>query len=567
MRSSALSQFLQRKKPFIIVGFFVFIGIFSFISIHALTKAQAQTTQNYPVTSYTTPNVNPDVPQDQHTYVQSVFLEVMAATMCQLAGIDMINPQQGCLGVNLTTHKLSYASPDESQPKVGGLLGFSAQMIGGLYDMPIHSSHFVGYLAQNFGITKSAYAQTGSGFDQLNAILQIWLIFRNLAYLLFTLLFLLVGIAIMLRFKIDPRTTMSIQNQLPKIISGLLFITFSYAISGFVIDAMWALTYLSVNIVGQVNVTKNGVTQPAIKVGDATKDLYLGPVGYANQIYNGGVIGLSGQVGGTVGDVAAVMLSPFSDKADKGCTEGQNLKILGIIDTPIPLDLPSCFRGMVYWGLKIVVGFVASFIIVLALLVALFRIWWALIRSYAYILMYTTIAPIYILAGILPGSTLGFIPWLRGLLANTLVYPTTVLFLLAARVFSESMSDKGYFIPPLTGNPAATGGFGYLAAFSIIMITPELINLLRDTLKSPANKYIAPSITAGAGRGGKIAGAGFSPLSHKLWKINPNTGEGIGTINTALKDRGDEWVNPTKGYGRIKRTLGKGMLFLGGTGH
>ena len=60
--------------------------------------------------------------------------------------------------------------------------------------------------------------------------------FRNFAYVLITLLFIIMGLMIMFRVKIDPRTVVSFQSALPKIIMALILVTFSYAIVGLLID-------------------------------------------------------------------------------------------------------------------------------------------------------------------------------------------------------------------------------------------------------------------------------------------------------------------------------------------
>ena len=86
--------------------------------------------------------------------------------------------------------------------------------------------------------------ETGTGFDGLKPLLPLWTVFRNIVYILFVLVFVIIGVAIMLRLKIDPRTVMTIQNQIPKLIIGILLVTFSFSIAGFLIDIMYTSIYL-----------------------------------------------------------------------------------------------------------------------------------------------------------------------------------------------------------------------------------------------------------------------------------------------------------------------------------
>ena len=75
----------------------------------------------------------------------------------------------------------------------------------------------------------------------------------------------------MLRIKIDPRTVMTIQNQIPRVIICIILITFSYAFAGAMIDVMWAVTYMGVNKITQtVNPQLagcNGIDGQSLKIG------------------------------------------------------------------------------------------------------------------------------------------------------------------------------------------------------------------------------------------------------------------------------------------------------------
>src|SRR3990167_2992796 len=250
-----ISAFVRRSFSEVgpqIILFFLFSIFYSLFSIQSVSAQSInQTAQN----SYTAPNTNPNVPNNLHTYSQNVLIEVMSAVSCQLAGVDPTSPSQKCLGVDNNTGKIGYVENG------GGAIGFMGNMITMLYTPPAHTGDYIKNLAQNFGITKHAYASwsrgwgrippsspqqniAGTGFQGLSPLLKIWETFRDFAYLVFVLVFIIVGIAIMLRVKIDPRTVMTIQNQIPKLIIGILLVTFSFAIAGFLIDVMWIAIYL-----------------------------------------------------------------------------------------------------------------------------------------------------------------------------------------------------------------------------------------------------------------------------------------------------------------------------------
>jgi len=186
---------------------------------------------------YLAPNTNPDVPRNLHTYTQNVMIEVLSSLLCQVAGVDPINPTQSCLGVDIKTKKIGYVQGG------GGALGVMSQGIAILYTPALHTGDYIRYLGQSFGIAKPAHAQ-GVGFDALSPIIPLWTTFRNVSYLFFILIFIVIGVGIMLRSRIDPRTVMTIQNQIPKIIISLILITFSFAIAGFLIDLMYITIYI-----------------------------------------------------------------------------------------------------------------------------------------------------------------------------------------------------------------------------------------------------------------------------------------------------------------------------------
>lgn len=520
----------------IITFFLIISAIVAFLVSTA--QADAQTVTNVTASTFNTSE------QNQHARVQTLLYDGLSAISCIITGIDPID-SRGCVGFDASTNTYGYA-PESSANAPGGVMGLMTNSLTGLYTMPIYTDSYVNHLADNFGIAPNAYAQE-QGFNQLDGTLQVWTIFRNLAYLFYILIFIIVGIGVMLRIKIDPRTVMSIQNQIPKMIVGLILITFSYAIAGVLVDLMWTTTYVTIRLAGQVkgqaNVPDGAPTDTAdvsvnvINVEKTTQDLVVSPLGFTQSLMSDvtgapcipsavantvtpviapatipfltdwtdwtstkcptGIVGLAGSVSGTVGGVIADLFSPFSEAKRDACVSWRGV------------DLKACARGVWFETVKFLSQIAAFVVIAFALLIALFRVWWMLLKSFAYIVIYTAISPIYILAGLIPGSQTNFTSWIRGMLANLFVFPATLAFFLGAKIFLRTYTESSSFAPPLTGNPNDAGGFGYIVAFAIIMVTPELINLLRDALKSPPNKYIAPAITGGvrAGAAPVVGGA------------------------------------------------------------
>ena len=155
----------------------------------------------------------------------------------------------------------------------GGAIGMMNKLVTNLYSTPPASS--VEYLAdvgRNLGLlAQPVYAQ-GLGWTAFSPVLGLWKKFRNIAYLGFVIIFVVIGFMIMFRAKIDPQTVISIQNALPRIVITLLLVTFSYAIAGFIIDLMELFT----RIIGNILVDKDllGLGNPT----ETLRDLFSSSV-------------------------------------------------------------------------------------------------------------------------------------------------------------------------------------------------------------------------------------------------------------------------------------------------
>ncbi len=281
-----------RCLSFLLIFFFL-LPIFTSV-IHAQTPAPASN-------HYITPNVAADVPRNQHTMVQSLFLEILLAFQCQLTGIDLADPTKSCLGINIKTGQLGYAPQsvhNEKGMQIGGLLGMINQGIGTMYTPTFGSQDYFRYVASDFSLVKTSYAAAYTGFDGLSPVLGLWKTTRDIAYYLLIIAFIFIGIGVMLRLKIDPRTVMTVQNQIPRVIICIILITFSYAFAGLMIDTMWAVTYMGVNKITEAANPRTDCSDPSQHLNDSATRFILGnPFAFVNQTFGGS--------GGTMGCVDA----------------------------------------------------------------------------------------------------------------------------------------------------------------------------------------------------------------------------------------------------------------------
>jgi len=470
-----------------------------------------------PSTSFasTSLNTNPDVPNTLHNRTQVVLIELSSALMCQLIGVDVINPTQNCLGIDRTTNKIGFVKSEYGAPLKGAVMGMT-NLIAKTYNIPVNTNDYVKYVASGFSIIKPAYAQT-TGFDNLSALISLWKKVRDLTYLGFVLMFVLIGLGVMLRVKLDPRTVMTIQNQIPKAVVYLLLITFSYAIAGLLVDGMWVATFTGVNIITDGITCTDGVTLTQ----KGTVNLLDNPIHYVNrtlgcpfdaggaEVNRSTVFRLGQVVGNTLGEiVSTTILSVFGDFNNMRCawtdssTYGNCIK-LG-------------FQEVVSW----IIGFIMMLAIIVAVFVQLIRVWINLLKAYLQIILYTILGPIWILAGIIPNNqNFGFMVWVRKMLASLAIFPITIYLFLVAVVLASDQSiqspDIGagqVFLPPMVGNPNIADNMGFLLALGVILITPQVVEMTREMFKTSPSKY-APAAMAAIGAG---MGSAMAPVK-KTW--------------------------------------------------
>lgn len=503
--------------------------LFILISWYSLSPsfAFAQEVDTYSNNTY--PSTGAPLTIDS-TKAQIKLIEISAALICQLTGLDVLNPYHTCLIPDPQTGELRSYKIDPQNPQIGGVVGFSANAIAYLFNKPLNSTSYIDYLASNFGIVKETHAQSnpGAGFNALEAIRDLWIRFRDLTYIFLIIIFILIGIGIMLRVKIDPRTVMSIQNQLPKIIVTIILITFSYPIAGLLIDGMWLATYGGINTIASGNLpcigepkeNADGVPQTVDIV--ATKNLLNNPINYTNELFGNatgclgsidGFMGISGNVASSLGDVLSrgiISLLGWDENKELDC---------GRLE--VGCWLKNGFFGAVKWLISIL----TVIIVLAAIIIALFRLWFLLLRAFIYVIIGAISAPLWIGAGLIPGNKLGFGSWLRFMGAHLLVFPTAVAMIVAARVIyvQEGLNNPTTtFIPPLLANPNALDNFGNLIAVGIIFVTPEILHLLRDALNTQPNKYVSPAIYKGFGAGAAPVGAFGGFLAGRLLRArNP----------------------------------------------
>ncbi len=471
----------------LVLGTILFL--FPFFKVN--TFAQISNTPTPAVQNYTTPDTNSNVPKNMHTLTQSLVIEILSSFVCQLGGIDPMNKNQECLGVDPNTGKIGFVKNG------GGLVGVAQKMIVSTYSLPIHTGDYIAYVGRNFGITKPTYAadpNSSLGLQSLSPLINLWVAFRNIVYLLFVVIFTVIGLAIMLRVRIDPRTVMTIQNQIPKLIIGIVLVTFSFALSGFLVDLMYVSSYLGIGVVASADKSGNISPNIGVQLMTATNPIHAADIATMGGKYDGnnpakssndlglqtGLIGIAVLPANAAGHflgplfanpvgslLMAFVMGVLGHTAGQsigtivGALLGAGVAILGILGAPVTGGASLIVTGALVggtlgaamgttvggiWGATDpasaaggFISIIAYLIILIAILYSLYKLWFQLIIAYISIFIDVIFSPFWIAAGLIPGSKIGFGSWLRDIISNLSVFPITLLMFLLSKVIIDAM--------------------------------------------------------------------------------------------------------------------------------
>ncbi len=366
----------------------------------------------------------------------------------------------------------------------------------------------------------------GYGFQASEGLRSMWTASRNTAYLVMIILLLASGFMIMFKIKINPQTAVTLQLMIPKIITTLILVTFSYAIAGFVIDMTFAL------------------------------------VGFVVFAFSG--------TGGMIGDPSRMV----------GFLTG------GLSNLFFYYLLYYLLWSGVGTLMLILPGLISLIMLILVLFL-LARVWWMLLKTYLMFILLVIVGPWQIMLGLLPNQQ-GFGAWFRNIIAQASVFVVVpIMFLfsiiigkpdqniivdffhtfsgtitaLVNQIFFGSITtiipDKLPSFPLLTANggPGANAtDLKFLLSFAALSLIPKTADMIRDALKIPAFKYGSAMGEAlgevrSLGSGGVGAGSSWlrysrnSPLAGNWADGKPATATGqivdsiLSTVQNKVKGR------------------------------
>lgn len=374
---------------------------------------------------------------------------------------------------------------------------------------PASGVKYVSSIASKLNIVDTANAQQSSGFGYttLSPVIPLWSTVRNMAYALTVVVIVILAFMIMMRTKISPQASLTVQVALPRIVIALILITFSFAIAGFLID----ISYLILGLIGALF----GVTE--ISTLNAA-EMFGGLQNWGNGMVSIGV-----------------MLFLYIFAATWVASVG-----LGIVS------------GGILGGMGGVAGVIFAVIILIIYLVALIKILWLMFRSLIVITMLIIFSPFYFLWGVVSTGQ-GFGGWLKTYIGNLSVYVTVPLFIFLANVImwgavpGDSVLAPSLFLNPygirtnlIAGGvqlPGFFGGynaiFGMIGGLVLLLSAPKMASGIRDIiitgrgqLGADLGSYAGPALMYGsykAGRNEVIAKGSGDASAENIWRSIRNT--------------------------------------------
>jgi hypothetical protein len=357
------------------------------------------------------------------------------------------------------TNILGPVNEESEDSKINGAVPGLTNLIAEMYHNKPASTHvYVADLMQSAKIIPQTQAQ-GLGFSALNPILGVWKTFRNISYFLFVIIFIVIGFMIMLRHKISGQTVVTIEQAVPNIIVALLFVTFSYAIAGLMIDFMYLIMYL---IIGLFSGSADMMNYNIIKLGQRL--------------------------------ITEAVESPWKSDAVKVLVGAAGL------------------HGGVY---EFITSLTLAVILAIAVLFGVFKLFLELLKSYISIILSVSFSPIFLMIGAIPGQN-AFGKWFKNLVGNLAAFPAVLLLLLVQTVIKENTSmgkAEGGFMPPFLLGAGFGGALPAVVAIGILLAMPEVVKKIKETIG--ASEGVFGELAGEAGKRVKSAEIGI-PVASSL---------------------------------------------------
>lgn len=362
----------------------------------------------------------------------------------------------------------------------GGALGSLGNLTMALYTPPTSSAEYLADLGQNLGLIEPVYAQVpGSGSNMIRPVFALWQVMRNLSYILFILVFIIVGFMIMFRQKLNPQTVISVQTALPGLVIGLILVTFSYFIAALITDVAFYAVPLVAEIFIQTG-APNAVANSPAAIRTAANDSNIFSLFPTFRMPIGSVDS-TGTIASTISSILSSTVTPGGNSSNpvfiSNILAGLGVGIPLLFINPVLALGGGAIAGV---GLPYVISSLVPVILMIALFIQLFRTFLKLLSAYITILVSTITGPLVILGSSLPGKGGSLSTWWKTILANALVFPAVFGAILFAGFILASVGDPTLWTspPPLFGG-LTPGVIPLLISYGILLGTAQVPDMVK----------------------------------------------------------------------------------------
>lgn len=296
----------------------------------------------------------------------------------------------------------------------------------------------------------SVLAQDGFAVLEGINIADLWETTRLLSYTLFVIALIVAGFMIMFRHKIGGQMAVTIFNTIPRVIVGLILVTFSFAIVGIIID----FGALMINVFAGVLNLDNPIV-----VGDPFSLVGLLFRG-SDGIGNSGFAGWAG-IGTSLALIGVGALTSFTGVGLVAAGGG----VLTLILTLVVIGITA------YASLKVFI---------------------TLMKAYIGIILDTVLAPIFLFMSVLPGKNSIAWDWFWRVVKNVLTFAVVFLIINLAMYLHNAGVDYRFPEGLAGGDLSDTSGGGMLSAILAFLLplfffftAAEAPNFIADLLPAP----------------------------------------------------------------------------------
>ena len=319
----------------------------------------------------------------------------------------------------------------------GSAAPFPINFIAKAYEkQPVSAIEYVKDVAIRLDIVEPTFAQ-GFGYNSLTGIVDYWRVFRNGAYAISAIFVIIAAFMVMFQIKVSPQAVVTVQMIIPRLITALLLVTFSYAIAGFILDMVWFVTMFLFKL---------------LEAGGFFHD----PVMYEQALTSESVITFYIRH-----HIMETLLLAFGSLAD------------------LVSSIAGGLSSISFYGFLIFGGLLA---ILISLLLALIKIAFNVIKAYIMILLYTIFGPLMIMTGVIP-TVQGYGGWLKNMIANAMVFPiTAILMVIASNLMHGGNTAMGQVYLPLMGQLDPTH-LVRLSGLGMLLFAPSITDTLGKALR------------------------------------------------------------------------------------